>query len=71
MAFRCGRFDLPEVESYELPGCRCGDVIRGRLLPTGCPLFAATCTPRNPVGPCMVSSEGSCPAYHRYHRRDG
>jgi len=63
------RFDLPEMESYELPGCRCGEVITGRCLPTECPLFAAACTPRTPVGPCMVSSEGSCAAYYKYHWR--
>ena len=63
------RFELPEVESYEPPGCRCGDVICGRCLPTDCPLFARRCTPRSPVGPCMVSSEGSCAAYFKYHWR--
>jgi len=63
------RFDLPPEESYELPGCRCGDVIAGRLLPTDCPLFGRRCTPGSPVGPCMVSSEGSCAAYYRYHYR--
>lgn len=49
--------------------CRCGEVIRGEILPTACPLFGRGCTPRSPVGPCMVSSEGSCAAYHRYHRQ--
>jgi hydrogenase expression/formation protein HypD len=63
-----GRFELPEVESYEPPGCRCGDVICGRCLPTDCPLFATRCTPREPVGPCMVSSEGACAAHYKYHR---
>lgn len=63
------RFDLPELPSYELPGCRCGEVICGRALPTDCPLFAARCTPRDPIGPCMVSSEGSCAAHYRFRRR--
>lgn len=49
--------------------CRCGDVLRGELLPPECPLFAGACTPADPVGPCMVSSEGSCAAYYRYERR--
>lgn len=49
--------------------CRCGEVIRGEILPTACPLFGRGCNPRSPVGPCMVSSEGSCAAYHRYHRQ--
>ncbi|MHC4717777.1 MAG: hydrogenase formation protein HypD [Planctomycetota bacterium] len=63
------RFDLPEPASYELPGCRCGEVITGRCLPTECGLFGKACTPRTPVGPCMVSSEGSCAAYYKYHWR--
>ena len=63
------RFGLPAFAGYELPGCRCGDVIAGRKLPPECPLFGVRCTPRDPVGPCMVSSEGSCAAYFRYHWR--
>jgi hydrogenase expression/formation protein HypD len=51
------------------PGCRCGDVLRGRILPHDCPLFGKKCTPENPVGPCMVSSEGSCATYYRYAGR--
>ncbi|MCF7853454.1 MAG: hydrogenase formation protein HypD [Candidatus Pacebacteria bacterium] len=50
------------------PGCRCGDVLKGKIKPPECPLFGAACTPLNPVGPCMVSSEGSCAAYYRYAR---
>lgn len=46
--------------------CRCGQVITGRLSPQGCPLFGTVCTPENPVGPCMVSSEGSCAAAYKY-----
>ncbi|MEW6398931.1 MAG: hydrogenase formation protein HypD [Bacillota bacterium] len=52
-------------------GCRCGDVLRGLLLPPRCPLFARVCTPAAPQGPCMVSSEGACAAYYRYERGDG
>ncbi len=63
------RFDLPEMESYELPGCRCGDVICGRARPDECGLFrTGQCTPREPVGPCMVSSEGACAAAYKYER---
>jgi hydrogenase expression/formation protein HypD len=62
------RFALPEMESYELPGCRCGDVISGRCLPRQCGLFGRECTPRSPVGPCMVSSEGACAAAFKYER---
>jgi len=62
------RFELPELPGYELPGCRCGEVISGRALPTECSLFGSGCTPRSPVGPCMVSSEGTCAAYYKYER---
>lgn len=47
-------------------GCRCGDVLRGAVDPPACPLFDTTCTPDNPVGACMVSSEGTCAAWHRH-----
>ena len=60
------RFNLPEAESYELPGCRCGDVICGRVDPVDCPLFGTQCTPMDPIGPCMVSSEGACAAAYKY-----
>ena len=61
------RFE-PDVEPTRDPkGCRCGDVLRARITPNECPLFRAVCTPENPVGPCMVSSEGSCAAYYRYY----
>ncbi|MEM4528466.1 MAG: hydrogenase formation protein HypD [Desulfurococcaceae archaeon] len=54
-----------EVESVEyrddkLPGCLCDKVVLGLVKPTQCPLFMKTCTPVNPYGPCMVSSEGTC-----------
>ncbi len=58
----------PVVEpTVEPKGCRCGDVLRGIMAPNECPLFRKVCTPENPVGPCMVSSEGSCAAYYRYY----
>lgn len=58
---------FPEVEPTQEPkGCRCGDVLRGIMAPNECPLFRKVCTPENPIGPCMVSSEGSCAAYFRY-----
>ena len=46
--------------------CRCGEVITGRMPPEGCPLFGKVCTPEDPVGPCMVSSEGACAAAYKY-----
>ena len=61
------RFE-PEIEETREPrGCRCGDVLRGIMAPNECPLFRTVCSPENPVGPCMVSSEGSCAAYFRYY----
>ncbi|MBT8335378.1 MAG: hydrogenase formation protein HypD [Gemmatimonadetes bacterium] len=60
---------LPLGEDHDPPGCRCGDVITGRCLPPECPLFGRVCTPVYPVGPCMVSSEGSCQAHFRYRGR--
>ena len=56
---------VPEP-TIEPAGCRCGDVLRGVIRSEDCPLFGTTCTPEHPVGPCMVSSEGSCAAHYRY-----
>ena len=56
--------ELPQVD--EIPGCKCGEVLKGLISPDQCPLFNSRCTPANPVGPCMVSTEGSCAAYHKY-----
>lgn len=59
-----------EVSSQEVNnGCRCGEVLKGMIKPLTCPLFARACTPDRPVGPCMVSSEGTCAAYYNYSRR--
>jgi hydrogenase expression/formation protein HypD len=59
----------PQVEKTLEPlGCRCGDVLRGIIHPDECPLFNTACSPEHPVGPCMVSSEGSCAAYYKYLR---
>ena len=69
---RYERFDAqvrfaPEPEpTREHAGCKCGDILRGITLPSDCPLFGKACTPENPIGPCMVSSEGSCAAYYRF-----
>ncbi|MCL2757496.1 MAG: hydrogenase formation protein HypD [Coriobacteriia bacterium] len=52
--------------TVEPRGCRCGTVLRGVIPPSACPLFGRACTPQNPIGPCMVSSEGTCAAYFRY-----
>lgn len=52
----------------EHQGCRCGEVLRGKLSPFACPLFGTVCTPEEPVGACMVSSEGTCAAAYKYGR---
>ncbi len=59
-------FHVPEPE--EPKGCACGDIIIGLKTPIDCPLYKKVCTPVQPVGPCMVSSEGTCAAYYKYHR---
>ena len=61
------RFEPAIEPTVEHKGCRCGDVLRGIMAPDECPLFRTACTPENPIGPCMVSSEGSCAAYYRYY----
>jgi hydrogenase expression/formation protein HypD len=70
------RFDararFPQVWERLTPpppsACRCGEVLRGVLRPVECPLFAQACTPVQPLGPCMVSTEGACAAAYRYER---
>lgn len=59
-------FQVVVPQAQEPAGCSCGEVLRGVLSPLDCPLYAEVCSPRNPVGPCMVSSEGACAAYYRY-----
>ncbi len=63
------RFNLKSVEGREPAGCRCGDVITGRCTPADCKLFGNPCTPIEPIGPCMVSSEGVCAAWFKYGRK--
>lgn len=66
------RFDAVAALGLSAPrtqppyGCKCGDILAGRLSPPQCPLFGKKCVPQNPVGPCMVSTEGSCAAHYRY-----
>jgi len=59
-------FDLKPVSVPEPRGCRCGEILTGKVKPPQCPLFNTRCTPTAPVGPCMVSSEGTCAAYSKY-----
>jgi len=59
-------FDIDPGPTLEPKGCLCGDVLRAVKTPTDCELFGGACTPEHPVGPCMVSSEGSCASYYHY-----
>ena len=59
-------FDIDPGPTYEPKGCICGDILRGVKTPLDCQLFGKACTPEHPVGPCMVSSEGSCSAHYLY-----
>jgi hydrogenase expression/formation protein HypD len=59
-------FDVEVPECRTPDGCSCGEIIRGVMRPDECPLFRTICTPSHPIGPCMVSSEGSCSAYYLY-----
>jgi hydrogenase expression/formation protein HypD len=60
-------FDIKLPASIEPKGCACGEILTGIKTPPECPLYKKACTPMDPVGPCMVSSEGSCAAYFKYH----
>jgi len=60
------RFRIKYASSEPPTACRCGEVITGRLSPERCPMFGKACTPEDPVGPCMVSSEGACAAAWKY-----
>lgn len=66
-------FDAEKILEFEVPepgeptGCACGEILTGLKTPPECPLYKKRCTPLDPVGPCMVSSEGTCAAYYRYN----
>ena len=60
---------MDESKLQEPKGCHCGEVLRGIYEPSECPLFSKVCTPQTPVGPCMVSVEGSCNIEYRYKGR--
>ena len=61
------RFTLAIPDAKIPKGCICGEILTGMKTPTACSLYKKVCTPMNPVGACMVSSEGTCAAYYRYH----
>lgn len=62
------RFAIHGLHVPDNPACDCGAILRGARRPVDCKLFANVCTPRTPIGSCMVSSEGACAAYWRYGR---
>jgi len=63
------RFGLEDRPGEKIKGCRCGEVLCGLIEPPQCALFGEGCTPQKPIGPCMVSSEGTCAAWYKYGRR--
>ncbi len=63
------KFYIDWDSGVDIAGCKCGEVLKGTMTPDKCPLFGKRCVPANPVGPCMVSSEGSCAAYYKYGER--
>ena len=57
---------LPKEELNDHKMCICGDILKGKAKPFDCKVFGKACTPTNPMGSCMVSSEGACAAYFKY-----
>jgi hydrogenase expression/formation protein HypD len=63
------RFSLSATPTQDnFQGCLCGEVLKGRILPPDCPRFSKDCNPQSPLGPCMVSSEGTCASFYKYAR---
>jgi len=61
-------FNVEAIQASDVKGCECPSILRGVKTPTDCKLFGSVCTPDNPMGSCMVSSEGACAAYWSYGR---
>jgi hydrogenase expression/formation protein HypD len=62
------KFTLPNRQVADAAACQCGEILKGVLKPWQCKVFGTACTPENPIGTCMVSSEGACAAYYKYGR---
>ena len=62
------RFQVPGVRIADPSACQCGEVLKGVIKPRQCKVFGTACTPEQPLGSLMVSSEGACAAYYRYAR---
>jgi hydrogenase expression/formation protein HypD len=65
------RFEVPGIRVADPKACQCGEVLRGAIRPWECKVFGTACTPEQPIGTCMVSSEGACAAYYNYGRHSG
>ena len=65
------KFEIAPIASEEPPGCRCGEILLGRAEPEECTHFDRGCSPEHPIGPCMVSGEGTCAAHFYYRSRGG
>ena len=64
------KFDVKVGKSLDIPpGCSCHLIMTGKLYPYECKLFRTKCTPLNPIGPCMVSMEGTCSIYYQYYQK--
>ena len=62
------KFCVPNQKVADAKACQCGEILKGVLKPWQCKVFGTACTPENPIGTCMVSSEGACAAYYKYGR---
>jgi hydrogenase expression/formation protein HypD len=62
------KFSVPHAKVGDHKACQCGEILKGVLKPWQCKVFGTACTPENPIGSCMVSSEGACAAYYKYGR---
>jgi hydrogenase expression/formation protein HypD len=62
------RFALPNISIADPKSCQCGEVLKGVISPPQCKVFGSACTPHNPLGALMVSSEGACAAHFQYGR---
>jgi hydrogenase expression/formation protein HypD len=60
------KFTVPNVRIADPKSCQCGEVLKGAIKPWQCKVFGTSCTPENPLGALMVSSEGACAAYYQY-----
>jgi hydrogenase expression/formation protein HypD len=70
-AHDAGLWEVSVPEPDREAPCRCGDILCGKIKPFDCPLFARSCTPDQPFGPCMVSTEGTCASYYLYDYTEG